>query len=82
MENIFAGTAAFGALQQQDNVAAEHAFRGALALDPKSVPVLNNLSEFHQMFHRNQPGLERLRRISEFHALLSTIDGTNLGYRE
>ena len=32
------------ALQQQDNVAAEHAFRGALALDPTSVPVLNNLA--------------------------------------
>src|ERR1700744_4420855 len=32
------------ALQQQDNVAAEHAFRGALALDPNSVPVLNNLA--------------------------------------
>ena len=32
------------ALQQQDNVAAEHAFREALALDPKSVPVLNNLA--------------------------------------
>src|SRR5580698_10937581 len=32
------------ALQQQDNVAAERAFREALALDPKSVPVLNNLA--------------------------------------
>jgi Flp pilus assembly protein TadD len=32
------------ALQQGDNVAAEQAFREALALDPKSVPVLNNLA--------------------------------------
>jgi Flp pilus assembly protein TadD len=32
------------ALQKQDNIAAEHAFREALALDPKSVPVLNNLA--------------------------------------
>jgi tetratricopeptide (TPR) repeat protein len=32
------------ALQQGDNAAAEHAFREALALDPKSVPVLNNLA--------------------------------------
>src|ERR1700683_5431120 len=32
------------ALQQGDNVAAEEAFREALALDPKSVPVLNNLA--------------------------------------
>src|ERR1700691_3346486 len=32
------------ALQQEDNIAAEHAFREALALDPKSVPVLNNLA--------------------------------------
>jgi Flp pilus assembly protein TadD len=32
------------ALQQGDNLAAEQAFREALALDPKSVPVLNNLA--------------------------------------
>jgi Flp pilus assembly protein TadD len=32
------------ALQKGDNVAAEQAFRDALALDPDSVPVLNNLA--------------------------------------
>jgi len=32
------------ALQQGNNTAAEQAFRAALALDPKSVPVLNNLA--------------------------------------
>ncbi len=32
------------ALQQGDNAAAERAFREALALDPKSIPVLNNLA--------------------------------------
>ena len=32
------------ALQQGNNIVAEHAFRDALALDPKSVPVLNNLA--------------------------------------
>jgi Flp pilus assembly protein TadD len=31
-------------LQQGDNTAAEQAFRHALALDPESVPVLNNLA--------------------------------------
>jgi Flp pilus assembly protein TadD len=32
------------ALQQGNNLAAEHAFREALVLDPNSVPVLNNLA--------------------------------------
>jgi Flp pilus assembly protein TadD len=32
------------ALQRGDNLAAEHAFREALDLDPKSVPILNNLA--------------------------------------